>query len=495
MGYRHPRKRLKSTDTPNPRLFRGAVQPIAEEVGGKLNEHNIVDGTFGSVRRSEKMLYDFHYASVSANPNIPNVANPAVPTAADPDVWRVPDGGDWAAVGGVTLTYTAGDHVAWAIGWCFYGVVPNGSDNFSIGAQTGSKPRVQFALRINGTVIEETITGTANPDDGAPRNVRPISPVTSTAFAPPTEHQMRTLDYETARPTGSFGWHVRPVRVQCQIAAAQGSTVVELVARRTINVERFVGSTIPSVYVYNRKLISVEMRNGSTTPSVGQAVPQVYPQDGTPLNVASINTDLYTPVVTAMNDLNSDAIQRAGLRQEHIPGTGTSILTLGGTGLTAGSTTARNWPGWGSDGTVSAGQWDIVNNGAGLNCEATVTWNFANNPGFVLILGNVAHKHAEGAGNRPDRYGVYSIATRYTNGTYSMGQSAQCWINNPNIYTEGAPLSNECYTDVPLLEFYDFRSAPPANGQVDSFRVNVAASNTFGVYWDNSSIFAIVFNP
>jgi hypothetical protein len=73
MGYRHPRKRLKSTDTPNPRLFRAAVQPIAEEVGGKLNEHNIVASTFASNRRSLKLLYDFHYASVSADPHIPTV--------------------------------------------------------------------------------------------------------------------------------------------------------------------------------------------------------------------------------------------------------------------------------------------------------------------------------------------------------------------------------------------------------------------------------------
>jgi hypothetical protein len=269
-----------------------------------------------------------------------------------------------------------------------------------------------------------------------------------------------------------------------------------LVARRTINVERYVGSSIPSVYVYNRKIISVEMRNGSTTASVGQPVPQAYPVDGTALNVASINTNLYTPVVTAMNDLNSDSIQRAGLRQEHLPGSGTSILTIGGTGLTAGSNTARAWPGWGSDGTVAAGQWDIVNNGAGLDCEATVTWNFTNNPGFVLILGNVAFSKAEGSGNRPDRYGVFSVATRYTNGTYSMNQSAQCWINNPNVYNvAGGSVSNECYTDVPVLEFLDYRTAPPANGEVDSFRINVAEANTTNVYWENSSIFAIIFNP
>lgn len=488
MGYRFPRRKLKTRDAPDPSLFREAISGVAEELAGNLNEHNVVEGALPAARAAPAYLYDFHAVSVASDGGIDtNGVNPDFPDAASGTAWQVPDGGEWATVGSMTQTYTAGDHNIWAIGWCYYGLV---TSTFSFGAAaTVNAPRVQFALRVNGTVMQETITGTERPDEGAPRTVTPLTPiVNATTF--------KTLDYETIRGTGSFSWHVRTMRVQCQVQVPQGSTTVELVARRTIAPMVNVNTDPPPVYVFNRQLVAVEMKLGGTDVSAGQSVPIVYPVDGDALDAANTNTSQLQAVVAVENALLPDAIKRAGLRKENLPRP--QLYGGGGLGTNTSTTpgnTVKVYPGWvpavpGSTGVSP--NWDLVL-AAVLN-DGSGDWNFTNNPGFVIVLANVAFQKAAGSGNTPQRYGVFGIGTVYAGLGTSLQSVDQGWVNNPNIQVPDI-VSYDCDTDVPMLAFFDYRSAPPAGGAVDQFRLLASCWNTSQVDWANSSIFVYIFRP
>ena len=495
MGYRLPRTRVSARDVPDPRVIRDTVQPVVEELAGNLNEHNVKAGTFQPNHQTDACLYDFHYASVEADGHIDTNGNKQ-PDGLAANAYRVPEVGDWTVVTGATLTYVSGEHVAWVIAWCYYGL-DNAGTTYTESAVTNKFARVQFAIRANGNVVDTTPSGTSEIGVGAPRSVRPINPVQGIG-----PHDMRTLDYQTTRGTSSLCWPVRPVRVQCKVPLPQGTTTVELVVRRVLPEDDTVNSSPPPVYVLNRKIVCVEMKLGGTGSNSGQAVSVAYPVEGDAVNASKLDTTLALPVNAAINDLAIDAVRRAGLRKEHLPGLsgGSGVATgqvykLAGTQLTAGTNTARAYPGVGTDGTVGVGGWQVVSNGAGTNLEGPVNWNFATTPGFVLILANVGFSLAGGVLNVPERYGVFSIGTLYNSGASSMTQSAQGWINDPNIYTDNTPTvrSNDCFTDVPLMEYYDYRAAPPANGAVNLFRVLVSDYNTVNVEWENSSIFVLIF--
>lgn len=494
MGYRFPGRKLTDRDCPDPELFRQQIAPAAEELAGRLNEHNVTENSFGSSRYASGMRYGFRSASVDANAHI-DTNGTDLPDALDADAWQVPDDGDWHQVGSMSVTYTAAEHMIWAVGWCYYGM--NGTllqwqntGNFPV-----NLPRVQFAIRFNGALMEESITGTERPDDGAPRTLRPIKPIETVAGVP----AFRSLDYSNIRGTGAMSWQCRAVRVQAQFLAPQGTTTVELVARRVIADEPTVSSAMPSVYVYNRRLWAMELKLGETGTSSGQTVTVDYPDQGDKFNKAHTYDSQITPVITAQNALNMDAIRRFGLRKEHLLASG--VLFRYGYGLNSGSSAAKRYPGFINTGAVGVSpNWSVVDDGAGLNCEIDLSnWNFTTDPGYLVVFGNVAFALADGNGNRPDRYGVFGIGFLYQSGATTLGDGTsyvdQAFINNPNIdLFGGAPVSRECYTDIPLFGVYDFRSAAPANGPVSKIRLLATGYNQgTNVSWENSTINAIIF--
>lgn len=506
MGYRFPQRRISQREPADPTALRETIQSTVEELGGQLNEHNVVANTFASDRFPSGLYYDFHYDSLSADPHIHDGA-PFLPTAASANAWLVTEGGEWGAVTAANVSYNAGQHTVWALGIVNYGITTAFSDS----SRAFNKPRVQFALRINGIVIEETITGTERPDEGAPRHVRPITPIQSnaTVFNPPGVHDMKTLDYSTARTTGSMSWHCRSVLVQCQWAVPQGTTTVELVARRVIaDDDDYTGSTSYPVYVYNRRLLAVEMKMGGTDASDGQVVPVTYPVDGDAFNASSLNTNMMDAVVSTENALGIDAIKRAGMRHENLASQ-SPILFAATTEITPPApgfvTTARTYPGWGGTGVVGVGNWDIVNNGGGTNLEVSLDdgsgdWNFETHPGFMLILGNVNYIKANVGPPAfyPALYQTLGVGTLYAGGATSLAAEDQSWSDNPNSVLRPGPLYSpfDCRTDIPLFSFFDYRTSHPAAGAVDKIRALVTCDGyATSTDWAGASLLVLIFRP
>lgn len=498
MGYRFPGRKLTIRDCPDPDLFRQQIAPVAEELAGRLNEHNVVGGTFPSSRAADGYLYDFHSVSVDADSGIVVAAAEDIPNAADPDSWLVPSEGDWHQIGSMAVTYSASEHQAWAIGWCYYGLNGNLATWVNSGNQVSNLPRLQFALRFNGAILEETITGTERPDDGAPRTLRPIFPIDP-------KPAFRTLDYAQIRGCGAMSWHCRAVRVQAQFLAPQGATTVELVCRRVISDEPTVSTAMPSVYVYNRRLCVAELKLGETGASSAQDVTVNYPDNGDAFDKAHTYDAQLAPVITAQNALGIDAIRRYGLRKEQLPRSSIAFVGVSNrVSLGAAVGTVKDYPGFANTGATGASpNWDILTDSGAVQVSVSLNdgsgaWNFTNNPGFMLVFGNIAFALAEGNGNRPDRYGAFGIGFLYQSGATTLGDGLsyvdQAFINNPNIdLYAGSPVSRDCLTDMPLLGAYDFRTVPPTNGPVSKVRLLGSRANTTEAWWENVNLNVIIF--
>ena len=200
MGYRVPGAIVVTGDMPDPDILTATVKPAAEELGGRLNDHNFEGGSILSTRRAAAAFFDFHTAAVDADTGI-NTNPDDIPDNSSANAWLVPDSGEWVAVGAMDTTFTAGEDVVWAIGWCQYGLAPAGSIvTFSVDTVSQTKARVQFALRVNSGLLSDTITGTETVE-AAPRPVYPVSPIDAG-----TPANNRSIDTLRLRGTSSLCW-------------------------------------------------------------------------------------------------------------------------------------------------------------------------------------------------------------------------------------------------------------------------------------------------
>lgn len=495
MGYRFPKSKFRQSSITDPSELRFQIQSAQEELTF-LNEHNIKAGTFPAERRADALLYDFHYSDISADLDIG--APDYVPLTTDPNAMRIPDSGEWVAMTGLTQTWTGGEDRIWAIGWAQYGLVTTGSlTNFAVAGTTITIPRIQFCVRVNGAIIPESVTGTERPDEPSTFLALPNEPITKLPA------NFVTLDQRKTPGTGALGWHVRATRVQSNISVPQGEVTVEFCARRVApnDAQTSIGEIQP-VYVFSRKACVIQMkRSGSGAFPDAALPPLTYPDDGDALSYATVYTGVLEPMKETINALLPGNIQMWGLRREHLP-TGGQVQEVKQTSQLSGDTTAIKYPGYGSDGDVTAGDWAEVVDSSGNNLRVDGPWDYTQDPAFVLILANVAFTKASSTfAAMPEVYGVYAIAGEFDTGVPFKDAGAEGFTNNPNVMpvpsAPGGLANRDCDTDVPLLMFYDFRATPPAD-IVNFYRV-IATWDGVGAtgenIWDRGSIQVFHFRP
>jgi len=495
MGYRVPDGFVHVNDVPDPDLLNRTAKAAVEELGARLNDHNFTAGGLNANRRATEAFYDFHTARVSADTGI-NTNPDDIPDNSDANAWVIPDSSDWTTVDQMQVSFTSGEDTAWIIGWAQYGLAPQGAVvTFSTTAVSLTKPRVQFALRVNGAVLPHGITGLADVE-AHPRTLMPVTP-----FVPATPADNTSVDTLRLRGTSSMGWHVHAKRVQAFQEIPQGTTTIDLVVRR-IPPDDALSQTgeIEPVYVYSRMLVAVQMKR--TSPGVSPSATQVnvdYATETDPVSAAVINSGILQPMKTAINDLSAGSVMYGGLRRDHLPGGQSGLRSASQTTISTGSSTTRVYPGYGSDGTVNAGNWAEVSDG-GTNLRVTGPWNYTTAPAFTLVLANVAHKKAidTGIAASAEQYSVYAIAGQYASGTNFHSSDAECFLNNPNVtpnWGGGYPTLFDNDADIQLMDFWDYRSAPPAGGIVSFYRVLATYCGSAGapsVEWQAGSIH--VFN-
>lgn len=519
-----PRFALRSGEPCDPTQVNATVLPIAQELSGRLIDHNIAAGTFPQSRVNPGAYYEVssggtpYYLSVSADMQIPNTTE-AIPRTVDPNAWRVPDSAEWTTVGAgpsapantaMTITATTGESVLWVIAQIQYGLAAKPYTIYPTGflAPTpagtpypwkiegtsfiSAHPSLQFAIRVDGIIDESSITGMEDTCYPAPIGYLPPEPSRKDGLEarPYSIHTFSTPDTESLQVP------VYPVRMQSHVPVDEGTHTIEVVVRRLPHVggrdETFYNTPasdvqakvaagkvfLPApVYVFNRKVLVVDLH--VQAPATGSAfdVSTAAVEEGDLVSAATMGTPL-SALATSMNDLGDGAIARNGLRNQHLP---SRILYPGQVGRTAGNSTQAAKPGFGALG----GTWNRVDDGAGGYAQLTGPFDFAANPGFVILLGNVAlssirifHAAAPPPAWQIDRrlYAWFTIQGVYQTGAVAFGTaSAEMAISNPNVIyssdSAGIDATDPLEMDVPLFEFFDYRNAPPAGGVIDNFRV------------------------
>lgn len=584
MSYRKQRTAIKSGEPCDPVQVNENIHPIAQELSGRVTDHNIVAGTFPASRVSDACYYAFgsgagtpYYVSVAADLGVYPLGLPL----AGANSWRVPDTSEWTTVDRMTVSPVTGQSVLWVIAQLQYAVVVpfpvpedlDAVDTIALGIalaavstailtgvglgpamaalslflstkpgvhgaweRDGAHPNLQFAIRVDGVIADDTITGLEEPQNPAPRGHLPETPC-QLPFGGQYPFSIHTF---TTNNCEGMGFPVCPVRMITMVPVDEGTHTVEVVVRRfppqptprgshhiALNPdaewEDFQavksGQTIVPVYpayIFNRKLLAVDMH--LQAPSTGStfSVQLATPLEGDTVNAAAMHTNSVAAIVTQENSLGDGAMARNALRHDHLPG---RTLYPNQVGFTTGLHFQGAYPGFATVG-VAAG-WHIITDNAAApliaNNNGTGNFDFAANPGFVIALANVAVSNVRPVPNTDQevsmdmQYAWFTIQGLYAGGVEfqsaagagngsGVAGSAEMCINNPNRLSilggampAGMDRLDPIETDVPLFEYFDYRNAPPTGGAIVNFRVLGGNSWSYGagtceVSWRKSNL-------
>lgn len=376
MSYLFPKRVLRTGDVLNPIELTEDVSPAADSVSGRLNAHNLNDTISTAAAIDPGAFYDKQY--VEKNVEIYWTGTSGSGFVPGPGEWGSPDegtvGGDevlvqnnfeWQPLVSVNgdpteVQITTGTSVLWInayvqyVWWGFNGdlfgsggvvtgaVITAGNQHFN-GAMK-YPVNLQFALRVDGTILPETITGI---DDLTYRASVPIKPTAQvsggTIFPGPAD--------ALGKQICGLGPPVLPVRVGACYPVQPGNHVVELIVRRvpvvTNNSEKQYGP-MDRVYLYSRQIHVVDLKMFPVDSVTASEVTADAFETEDPLSQTSLYTNRVQRVTNAYNAITEGALQRGALTHAHLPVT---LLNYDSHETTYGSgRTHNNWfPGHNDD--------------------------------------------------------------------------------------------------------------------------------------------------
>ena len=385
MSYIFPKRRLEKGDILDPLDLNADIIPAAERYSGRINEHNISSSVKGyltdtspATGQQDLVASDAYikpysvYTYVTFSRGSEGSWVTPVGRASDSfpsDAYVVPNDFSWNRVADTFISdssLTTGVSNLWITAWLQYiwfewnydaapgiaHVHPSGEHRnvalSPIYEDPSERPcRIQFAIRVDGVVIESTITGTQHPFD---LTLLPVQYDNERNYGPHTPKREQC--------TG-LGAIMLPVRIGATVPVQPGKHIVELVARRiepSINlatdvsddsdeeVNAYFYDDFDYVVVGNRRLMVLDMPTHPPSSSeFSSADPGAFQSEHT-VTTASLGRDKVYTVRDAYNSVESGALGRGALNNNHLPPAvlNSDMVTLthsGGVGIQAGRDT------------------------------------------------------------------------------------------------------------------------------------------------------------
>lgn len=446
MSYIFPRRVLRTGDVMDNVELTEDITPAADRVSGKLNMHNFDQGISSTVAVDPEAFYAIeHYGKY-----VPFLWTSVVPLTPP---WIFPDDGtvssgmflvqnnfEWQAIidstGDITeVNLTTGQSVLWInayaqyLWWGFnYDLIGKTRYAYSqhFNGATSYPCNLQFALRVNGNVIPETITGI---DDITYRASVPIKPLQQRGEAPggvlPGPQDIRGTQ------VCALGPPCLPIRLGACVPCVPGPQKVEIVVRRVPYVadsETRRYGRIDRIYVYNRQINVVELKSFPID-SVGPAettAPAFETEDL--LTQTSLYTDRVQPIIAAYNDVQEGSLAKGALMHYHIPSALLGSIT---TERAYNADLFNNWyPGWTGaipntvtttrySGTPGVG-WCVVANSANAN-PLQVNAVSVSTACKVLVLANLQIRNVRGPDVSSEDV-IEGIMTAAESGSFALFQ-------------------------------------------------------------------------
>jgi hypothetical protein len=238
---------------------------------------------------------------------------------------------------------------------------------------------VQFAIRIDGRIIEESITGKQGTYDREPKGMRAGD---SKNRLGGQRGYKKKVTYSDSLPRPGqrvpderavgLGPEVLPVRLGCVVPVAPGSHTIEIIARRLRPLKDRQLKVGDYVGVFSRNLFAMELHSYAAR-ATDRVSPPTIPnfESETGITSARMATNTTQKLESRLNDIRVADVQRNSLPNTHLPSkvkfvgrqviTPNVMTTADGVALSAGVSRAR-WPGWGTfkNNVLSglAGGWD-----------------------------------------------------------------------------------------------------------------------------------------
>ena len=355
MSYIFPRRRLRTGDILDPIELSQDLSPAAERISGHLNAHNFNANiastlTIEPEAVTDTLVYnlavpfgDLHPATaIQPWTGSPDELIPA-PTTANENAYLVQNSFEWQAIADVNgataqVTFSTGSAVLWVhtfvqyLWYGFFDFLDGSPASFPYWQHaSGADQRgvnLQFAIRLDGSVLENTITGI---DDVIYQASMPLKPLeqrnTVTPVVLPGPHDIRSQQICAIGPAAGGP------RISACIPVQAGEHTVEIVVRRVPLYILFSGvsgtsdekdsmpeyTSIDNVYIMSRQILVTELKTFpvDSVVSTDISVPAFEEED--PVSNTTMYVERLQPLLAAYNDVAEGNLQRGALMHYHLP--------------------------------------------------------------------------------------------------------------------------------------------------------------------------------
>jgi hypothetical protein len=483
MSYIFPKRRLRDQDVLDPVEINDDVQPVVENYGGRINQHNLASSLNPAVQPNA--YYKVHYAKQSYDAGFGTYTspylNPELDASGTCDI--LTNDGSWMTLTSIQLDVTTGNSVLWIVAqlqqlWAAW-QNPTSSSTNPFGS--GNPAKTQFALLVNGNLIETTLTGLPDPFDQC--------------VVPEHPKYWRTLANVDNRPgprlelkvdASGIGPEIVPVRLSAVVPVPAGSTTVRVVARRLgLSHEAYGGYDDDDwVGVGNRQLMALELPVVAATATAFDdlSVEAFQPEDD--LSQQTLGTERIDRVRAKLNSVGAGALSRGACDHVHLASkvpvgaSATQIITL-----TPGATSvlASYYPGFETATVASApagqvGWWPVWNSSNSKELKTgSITVDKAC---YLVVLADVqlhSLNHFVGGtaptGQARNFYGAFSIIMKRTAASSpEIIEASEVYVNNWNnsnpTLVNRADVDRE-QTNVSLFAVIEFDSGANPIGNLD----------------------------
>lgn len=430
MPYKFPKYSLKPNEPITHDEVTYNLRTIKDELH-KLNEHNVQDNMFYDRAHAEPgFCVHVNNDAVEFDPALGNVQDDGVtpdnlvsPSPPPPPSYPR----DYAGTGVAAPTYddtrvTLGGHTEWQT----IQTITKFTGNSllwvlsSFQQQSFRDPDTatcgQYALRIDGTIIDETVAGSMD----------------------------RTND-----PKGeTISAHAYPFVLDLVTPVPPGTHTIELVGRLTQGEKFNIFDADDYVAIFNRELIVVTVDPPSDAIDSDDVIVE-YPEEGDLIDAATVQAG-FTDVASDMNNLGFPAVLREGLTADHCPSAVENVQYVGIDNTTP-HTYGNEYSYYGDDTQGSPG-WAVISDGTTQLFLDTISPIDLSDTtiGGVLVGMDVDVVIIESMGVVPSYtdafylYAAFAIQFRDENGDWHTLKKTERYTNGEGVYdgSAGAPLTD-----------------------------------------------------
>lgn len=451
MPYIFPKRTLKKQDILDPVELNEDVIPAAEVYSGKLNAHNIDQASSLTLARdgvSETAFYNYYYEVATADPGLGSPSSYSTPSrSATTTEHTLSNDTEWDSITSTSLTATTGLSTFWIVGHLQYfwmGFKTGANQHYWSRAGVGSATqfnacRVQFAIRVDGNVLTQTITGEFDPYQQGIFSLRPTSSRSSASRLPGNTHPW------SDQPS-AIGAEVLPVRMGTMLRVQPGTHTIELVGRRIplVTQDGFDGEYTPSssiepnvIAIFNRRLFALDLPTYPATDTVSAVVDVPAYDSEQVVSASSLGTDRVDKIATELNDIKEGAVGRGALANYHLP---SAVIAKNQHRITGGKVSlSSEYPGWNATTTFTTSSsgtgWYLIRDASGdqLKTDNTADFDRTGNSIFIIMANvQVVSLRGKGLSNdvSPGQFGALTLGYRTSGGTDTALLSSEVYLNH-----------------------------------------------------------------